>query len=473
MCRTSRSFGIWRCFSLVLLLGGLASATCSAQAYFWQYNGGVEGGTSYMDGPDATPLGTTVAQEQASALANACSGSVCYTGVVNSLSCSPAGAPTAGGQTSTCTWQLPEGNGPTCSPGGNCVIGAGYANGGTTLTSYACSSYPASCSGMNTCQGLAGQATTEAGVAGPTSMSGVDPAGCVLTPNPTGICTQDSLVTTNGWACQAFNSGQYDSGGVGPGTLNSNCVGTACVQTTGSGAGVCATSGTAGDQSCPGSQTPDTCVSFDDGAVGCTGVSGAGPTAPPAPESSSGTEAAPTNVIQVTNSNGTVTSYYFSSSTVSSSTSAVPTTSGGTSQVGQGGSGVAGGCGSAGESPCSQTDANAAANGDCSADSAGCSPSGGGMPSYDWSSDSWSGATSSFYGAVASGPVGTALGGIASAWPTDGDCPSMVVSLSTVNLSADYGTTFCNIWESAAAPVLTVVMLAIWSIVAVLIFLSA
>lgn len=289
-----------------------------------------------------------------------------------------------------------------------------------------------------------------------------------------GVCT--GLSATN-LTCSVQYTGATDAfAGQGPATAASNCVtgpaGTACVQTSGSGADQCGTMN--GDQVCPSALPPGTCVSYNSGGVACSAAGPPSSAAFPSTEvpQASGGNAPPSAVV----TNTSTTSNYYSSTTIAGQTGTTAAASGGVN-VGNGGSGTgsggsqSGGCGASGQSPCSTTDANAAADGNCSAGD--CSVGGNPMPTYDWSSDSWSGATTSFWNAVAAGPIGSAVSGISANWPSGASCPAETVAITTLNMTADYGTPLCNVWENSAVPVLSAVMLAVWSIVAVFIFLSA
>lgn len=474
MCRISRSSGISRCSLLVLLLLLCVSGKCrGAEQFFWQ---AAPAGlvTSYMQGADAVGLASQFADADASALAAQCgSSSVCYSGAVNGVQCSPSGAPTASGQSSACTWQMPEVNGPGCVSG-QCVQGAGYSAGSVTLESYACSSYPQDCA---TPLCTAGQAQTFGGTSG-SAPGTVCSGGCEYQQSGVGVVVPGMSGWGQGYAATGATCGGGDTSGA---TQGANCVsgpgGTFCVQTQGSGAGQCGTVN--GNQVCPGAIKADNCVVMSDGSEACaTSAPGSAATTPPAPDNgTAGTPATPTATVSVSGSGGTTNVVnYYSSSVVSSSTVGTVGASGG-ANVGNGGSSGSGSgsgqgqCGASG-SPCSVVNANASGDGDCSV-AGDCSTGANPMPTYDWSSDSWSGALTSFWNSVSGGPIAASLSAISSAWPDSGSCPSETVSLATINYTADYGTEFCGLWASDAVPVLQAVMLAVWSIVAVFIFLSA
>jgi len=473
-CRIWRSSGISGCSWLAVLLLLCVSGTCSAQSSVWNYQVGSE----YYYSMTPTQIAGIVAASDAASLAGGCStasGGFCYRNTYENLSCTPNTAPTANGQTSACSWQVAV-YCPSWAP--NCTLPS-PANEGINVTSR----LNGLASQVATCGGLAG-ADSEVDGLSSTSGYAVDSQGCVTQINMAGgwgVCTGLGE-NPSSWTCDVQETGAYEyppPSATGP---TSNCVigggTTACAQTSGSGAGQCGTFN--GDQVCPTALQPGQCVSYASGGSACVtsnNAGGVGGTVPAsAPTAPGGGAATPTGVVTSGQpSVSTSTAYYYSSSTTQSSPSAVAASSGG-QNVGNGGQSSSGSgsssgsCGS-GTTPCSVSDANAAANGDCSA--GGCSGTGTGLPGYDWSSDSWSGATTSFWNAVASGPIGSAVGGISSNWPSGGSCPAETVYISTVNYTADYGTPLCNVWENDAVPIFSAVMLAVWSIVAVLIFLSA
>lgn len=474
MCRTLRSSGISAFSLLACLVAVFASGTCSAQSFFWQAQP-VGGGSVPVDGYVATDLASAMASEFEQAEAQTCGSSypACWDGQVYNLNCPNPGAPTASNQSENCTFYGHEINytGPGCPTGctGNSV----------QLLSFSCASFATNCAGATNCAAQKGQSAYANGL---TSTSGVtkNSGGCMERVNPpgSGVCVQVPGFAT-GWTCATSNTGQYvAASGVGAGQ-GTNCVSaggtTACVQSTGSGQGSCGTFN--GDQVCPSSLPNSSCVFFASGGSMCS--VNAGTLASGAPTNASGGAVGATGQVidGPPNSGGATANYYSSTVTTSSSTTVVGASGGanvGNGGVGSGSGGTGtqpGSCGSDPSTPCSVVDANAAANGDCS--SGDCSATGNPMPTYDWSSDSWGGALTSFWNAVSAGPVGSAVGGIASNWPSSDECPAETVVISTVNLTADYGSDICSVWENSALPVLSAVMLAVWSITAVFIFLSA
>lgn len=476
-CRISRSFGTSVFSWLVALAALCVSGTCSAQAQFiWQ--GQPYTNSVYIDGLTGADLAETGAEVQYGNILQPClkTSSECDAGP-DTFTCAPSGAPTALGQTASCGWGGDVRDGPACT-GGGCTPHGERWSGGMTLTSVSCAQWASLCSGATLCSGAdgTGYASGLSGTGGVTQTKG----GCVQFINPpgAGVCVGFS----SGWTCSIRTYPAYEnpgggslSGAAGPQVNCAVSAGvTACVQNQGSGKDQCGTFN--GDQVCPSALPNNSCVFFASGGSACTvsgGAIGAG-----APVDASGQPLGATGFV----SNGApgdvkggVTANYYGP-TVMAGASGAAGTPGGTN-VGNGGSGgtgtgtQTGTCGSDLSSPCSVTNANASADGDCS--SGDCSTGSNGMPTYDWSSDSWDGALLSFWNAVQGGPIGSAVGGISGNWPDGGSCPVEFVRISTLNVVADYGTPLCNVWEQDALPVFSAVMLAVWSITAVFIFLSA
>lgn len=226
-----------------------------------------------------------------------------------------------------------------------------------------------------------------------------------------------------------------------------------------------------GDEVCPASIPPGTCVSYASGGVACTMAPGANTaSSPPAPnDGTTGTPATPTAQVSApgsgSNSSSEITTDYYSSSSVAGSSTAVSSSSTGVN-VGNGGSGSGSmGSGSGGSAP-------NAADGDCGATGVSCS---GSVPPSGWSGDcsDWDTCFQTFYSAVGQAPIVQGAVAIETAWPA-GSCDIGGVTLSTFdNRSFDYGATACQVWNDYIATPLSVILLACWAVVGIFIVLSA
>lgn len=520
-CHTSHNSGIWRCFCAVALLLTLASATCAnAQTTPTYYaaacgTGGGTAGTICLAGTGATP--EAAAAPVAKGVDNF---------MVNTYD-SPNGNGTAATsyyQVSNSTYQgcHLQNQAPPAGVGGNfcgfhwtmqptelcqnylanqCVPETPTNMGETvlvTVTTTAPAGYNANC----------GQADTGYQYAQVPGTSGQPPPSIM----------EQTQGAQTGCAVAVYGCVYEQPIGSLPGTYicNQQYTGTNYTQTPTSqppatpAAGNCATAGKQtdcispstdgcgtvnGNQVCPQAIAPGSCVSYASGAVAC-GVAAAAdaPQNPPGPTTSTGAAApAAAAVTDTPNTqcSGTCqssTAYYYTHTTVQSSSGAVSTTSTqagnpsstgavptSTTGTGTGGGGGLGGCAGTTGDPCTTAPVPNAANGDCgaSANAANCTTTGSPLPSVNWTGDSWSGSTTAFVNAVETGPIGTAVTGLSNAWPSGGSCPAETVKLTTLNYTADYGTPLCNIWQSAALPILSDTMLAIWSIAAVIVFMSA
>lgn len=222
-----------------------------------------------------------------------------------------------------------------------------------------------------------------------------------------------------------------------------------------------------GDEVCPSAVPNNSCVAFPSGGTACVATVAS----PPAPNNGTpGTVATPSGSV----TSGSTTVNYFSSSTTSSST-ITPTTvnaNNGGNPTGTGGSGSSGG-GSSGSVTVSgsvaTTDADAASNGDCSA--GGCS---GSVPgALDVSGLSYAGVFSTFWSSVQSAPIVSGAAAIESAWPA-GSCSLSSVTLTTLpGVTLDYGTPFCNVWNTDAGPAVATVALVAYALIGIFILLSA
>jgi hypothetical protein len=223
-----------------------------------------------------------------------------------------------------------------------------------------------------------------------------------------------------------------------------------------------------GDWVCVSAIPNNSCVSYASGGIACASDAAAEPSGPAPNNGTAGTAATATGTVSYNSSQVN----YFSAAVVAASSTApatTPATNGG-APAGVGGSGGGGGSGTVSVSgTVSTSDANAASNGDCSA--GGCSVGVPGLP--DVSGLSYSGEFATFWSAIQSAPIVAGAVGLESAWPS-GSCSVGTVSLTTLpSTTLDYGTPFCNVWNSYAAPTLTTVSLVVWALLGVFILLSA
>lgn len=222
-----------------------------------------------------------------------------------------------------------------------------------------------------------------------------------------------------------------------------------------------------GDEVCPQSIPPGTCVSFESGGVACTTSS-----TPPAPNNGTpGQPAAPTGKVSYTSQdssghNVTTTTNYYSSTVVNASSGGSVDTNGSGANVGNGNNGTGipgkstGGSGAGGGSSPSS------ANGDCGASGVDCGGDGS-VPQLP-SEPTLQQAAQTYYAALASVPVVAAVGGIAAAVP-DGQCPTASFSVFGQQYTLDVQ---CTLWNSMQG-VLSAVMLVFWTILGVRVLMSA
>ena len=520
-CHTSHNSGIWRCFCAVALLLTLASATCAnAQTTTTYYasgcaTGGGNAGTVCLAGTAGSPeaaaepvgsgLNNFMAQTYNSANGNGTAATSMYQVSGSTFTgCHPSGSPPpaeVGANLCGYAWTMR----PTercqqylsnqCVPDTPRNLGA---NPQVTVSTTAPTGYNGNCgvadTGYQTAE-IAGTATS----APPTIMEQTQGAqkgcavavyGCIFLSAigslPSEYVCTEQYTGTSYTQSNPYQPAQTPSSG--------NCVSSgtqsACTSTNKTGCGT-----VNGNQVCPQAIAPGTCVSYATGGVACGVAAPADtPQNPPGPTTNTGAAAPPTAAVtdtlttQCSPTCQSGTAYYYSHTTVQSSSSAVSTTSTqagnpsstgavptSTTGTGTGGGGGLGGCAGTTGDPCTTAPVPNAANGDCgaSANAANCTTTGSPPPRVNWSGDSWSGSTTAFVNAVDTGPIGTAVTGLSNAWPSGGSCPAETVKLATLNYTADYGTPLCNIWQSAALPILSDTMLAIWSIAAVIVFMSA
>jgi hypothetical protein len=168
-------------------------------------------------------------------------------------------------------------------------------------------------------------------------------------------------------------------------------------------------------------------------------------------------------------STATTTLSYFSPAQVTASSNKVVTTNG---TIGQSSPGVSAGAVVAASGGGSSPNA---ANGDCGATGVNCTSSGDavvpGTPSAGCSS--YEACFQTFWTAVQSAPLVTAITGLSTAWPS-GACPTYTLTLATIpGHTFDYGTTMCSLWGTYALPALSGTTMVVWSLVGIFILMSA
>lgn len=226
-----------------------------------------------------------------------------------------------------------------------------------------------------------------------------------------------------------------------------------------------------GDQVCPQSIPPGTCVSYASGGIACVSSSSGPPASPPGPnDGTAGVAATPS--ADVTSGSGATssTAYYYSSSTVADSSSATQAAPTGTN-TGNGGSAPSG----TGSSGPVSIEPNAG-NGDCGAasNSAPCAAaaSGAGLPSTQ-TDLTYAGIVQTFESAVQGSAVMSGVSAIESSWPS-GACDLGTVALATLpGTTLDYTTPFCTFWSAHVVGSLSALMLAAWAVLGVLLILTA
>lgn len=78
--------------------------------------------------------------------------------------------------------------------------------------------------------------------------------------------------------------------------------------------------------------------------------------------------------------------------------------------------------------------------------------------------------TAGLYAAVQASPIGSAVNGIATGFPTGGTCPVLAMNLPIIGaISTDI---HCDLWSGTVGPLLSLVFLAIWALAAVRIVLE-
>lgn len=527
MChsRTLRNFGILLFFCAVVCPALFVSRVCDAQTASVYYASGCSGasgnsGTICLDASGPSP--SAAADPVASGIDN--------------FMVSTYDSPNGNGTSATTYYQVTGSSFQGCnaqgSSSGGAVVGGNVCNFAWTASPTAkCYSYLANqCvpdtpnylgdsvlvsvtttapSGYNPSCGVADTGYQYAMVPGssgqppPSVLDSTSPSstGCAMAVY--GCIWEQAIGSLPGtWLCaEQFTGSNFDPNGTSAPSVSSSPASGNCV--TFSGVQSCISSDSTGcgtfngNQVCPQAIQPGSCVSYSSGGIAC-GVAAPGD-APPAsaPTASGGAAASPTGIVTDTAnarcSSGcsSTTSYYYSHSVVSSSSSAVQSVStspGAPSSIGAlpsssssssgsssgAGGGGLGGCSGTSASPCVTSPLPNAANGDCAAMGLDCSLAGNPLPSTSgWSSDSWSGAYAAFLASVDASPIATSVSAIENAWPSGASCPALMVDITTLHQSFDYGSEICSLWSSAAVPVLSATMLAFWSLCGVVIFLSA
>ncbi|MEJ2630947.1 MAG: hypothetical protein P8011_01485 [Acidihalobacter sp.] len=203
---------------------------------------------------------------------------------------------------------------------------------------------------------------------------------------------------------------------------------------------------------------PNGCGEYN-GQVVCGGVD---PQSPPAPDSGNvGVPATPDlrYYAKPTQSSPVYNQNYYDNNTVNQSTN-----------YGQGGGGTSTSNGS-GSSTCT-TDSNGTQT--CTTQEttqskqSGFTPPNSGQPAPD----SYSKTLSNFYQSVSNSPIAQAANGISASVPSGGTCPTISLDLSAFQLGTVTTDVHCQLWQQIT-PTLETAMRIVWSLLAVIIFLSA
>jgi hypothetical protein len=306
-------------FLSVLALCCVQAAVAQTSCFAWTSGNWPGGYVSSGSSADPTPLAVSAMAMFTGCTADGKGG--CFTFSVTS--CSPAGAPTAANQGSTC----------------GCKRSDGAACGAVSV-----GSSQIACTAPNACTAKAGQEAFVGGFSPPGNscsggceVSGALPATQIGGPGGGSAVIYESNYTGN--ACSA-----------GEAEHTAQCVSKSGVTACGVPGKNCGTFN--GDQVCPTSLPPGTCQSFASGGIACTMAAGASsvPTPPGPNNGTTGTPAVPSGTVAANNSTKTVTTTtnYYSSSVVAASTAAAATTPTGTN-TGNGGTAPVGGTGGDGK----------------------------------------------------------------------------------------------------------------------------
>lgn len=291
----------------------------------------------------------------------------------------------------------------------------------------------------------------------PASGNVCDGGGCeVATSQPTTVI-RGSGAPSGPTIYQSTYTGNTCAAGPTAGETAAQCLsgaaGTTCaVAAANAGGKNCGTFN--GDEVCVQSIPPGTCQSYASGGVACTAASGTMVPSPPGPNNgTAGTAATPTGSV----TNNTNTTNYYSSSVVNNSSSVVATNPGG-SNAGNGATGATGSTGS-GNGP-------SAGNGDCGASGVDCG-SDGSTPTLP-DEPTVLETAQSYYGALGAVPIVAAVSGIGASIPA-GSCPTATYSVFGREFTMDAQ---CALWDSIA-PILELIMLAVYTLIGVRILMSA
>lgn len=179
---------------------------------------------------------------------------------------------------------------------------------------------------------------------------------------------------------------------------------------------------------------------------GKTAVCSPGATPPKAPDNGTPGQAATPNAT-ITNNGGNGNTYnVYNSSTVNNSTNM--------------GSGDPDGDGSDSSGECDPGDT--ACEGGGRGDGRVSGPGG--------TTKTYGASAASLYAAIQGSPIGQAVNGISSGMPTGGTCP--VISMNLPIIGAISSDMHCDLWAGTVAPLLQLVFLAIWALIAVRIVLE-
>lgn len=221
-----------------------------------------------------------------------------------------------------------------------------------------------------------------------------------------------------------------------------------------------------GDRVCIDAAAPGQCVAYQSGGVACV-VSGstpnaAAPSTPPAPNN--GTPGQPASpAAEVTD--GSNTANYYPPSTVSGSTTApttVPAPDRNPTGVSSGSSG-----GSGSTSGTVNTQSQDTADGECTGDE--CNGTSGAIPTLE-ETPTFQQITSAYWSSLQAAPIIAAVNSVSTSLPA-ANCPVWSTALGYLNTTLTFDV-HCELFANIA-PLLSAVMLAVWSILGIVIILRA
>lgn len=337
----------------------------------------------------------------------------------------------------------------------SCTYSGGQFPGGRWTDSVSTQTTQGACP-TNPCTAKAGQPAFVGGASAPGSVC--DGQCQVETPQP-------ALVVSGGGSSGKVYESTY-SGNTCSGATAGVSVSPTPQCVAGSGENACAEQvgkncGTFnGDEVCPASIPPGTCVSFASGGVACTAAAGSSTVpSPPGPNNGTAGQAAQPSGQVAASSGGapTVTNYY-GSSVVNNSSSGVPNTPGG-QNVGNAGLGLSTSTSGGGSQP-------NAANGDCGAAGVNCAgdstvPT---LPTEPTIAQS----TQTYTNGLAQVPIVAAVSNIAASVPA-GVCPTATISVFGHDFVMDAQ---CTMWDQLS-PLLSLCFLAMWTFIGVRIVMTA